>query len=95
MNRSISVSSNDTKLIDSVKSQEDELIDRDIILESSYTNYEYTKFQELKPEMMAEAIANAEKTASQFAENRVSSRLTRAMSHIRKRYAWYQPSPIR
>lgn len=69
MNRSISVSSNDTKLINSVKSQEDELIDRDIILESSYTNYEYTKFQELKPEMMAEAIANAEKTASQFAEN--------------------------
>ncbi|MBQ9636717.1 MAG: SIMPL domain-containing protein [Prevotella sp.] len=69
VSRRINVSSNDTKLIDSVKSQEAELIDRDIILESSYTNYEYTKFQELKPEMMAEAIANAEKTASQFAEN--------------------------
>ena len=69
VNRTIRVSSNDTKLIDSVKSQEAELIDRDIILESSYTSYEYTEFQELKPEMMAEAIANAEKTASQFAEN--------------------------
>lgn len=69
VNRTIRISSNDTKLIDSVKSQEAELIDRDIILESSYTSYEYTKFQELKPEMMAEAIANAEKTASQFAEN--------------------------
>ncbi|MBR6446760.1 MAG: SIMPL domain-containing protein [Prevotella sp.] len=66
---SIKVSSKDTKLLSEVKSQDAELIDRDVIFESSYTYFEFTKFQELKPEMMAEAIANAEKTASQFAEN--------------------------
>ena len=50
-------------------SKTDELLDRNVILSSSYANYEYTKFQELKPDMMAEAISNAEKTAKQFAEN--------------------------
>ena len=46
---------------------------RYVILESDYAEYEYTQFQQLKPEMMAEAISNAEKTASQFAENSHSS----------------------
>ena len=50
-------------------SKTDELLERNVILSSSYANYEYTKFQELKPDMMAEAIGNAEKTAKQFAEN--------------------------
>ena len=69
MRNSIKVSSNDTKLISDVKSHDAELIERDVIFENSYTYFEFTKFQELKPEMMAEAIANAEKTATQFAEN--------------------------
>ena len=30
--------------------------------------YEYASFQQMKPEMMAEAIKNAQKTAEQFAE---------------------------
>ena len=38
-------------------------------MDSNYADYEYTQFQQLKPEMMAEAITNAEKTAKQFAEN--------------------------
>ena len=67
--RSVIVTSLDTKFISELMTKSDELIDRDIILNSNHADYEYTKFQQLKPEMMAEAIANAEKTAKQFAEN--------------------------
>lgn len=35
--------------------------------------YEYEGFNDIKPEMMKEAIANAQKTAEQFAENSKSS----------------------
>lgn len=66
---SVIVSSNDTKFISELVAQSNDLIDRDIILDSNSTDYDYTKFQQLKPEMMAEAISNAEKTAKQFAEN--------------------------
>lgn len=34
----------------------------------SIPQYEYASFQQMKPEMMAEAIKNAQKTAEQFAE---------------------------
>ena len=37
-------------------------------IESGYPDYELASFQDLKPEMMAEAIKAAEKTANQFAE---------------------------
>ena len=67
--RSVVVSSNDTHFISDLRSQTDELIDRGIIVESDNAEYEYTQFQKLKREMMAEAIANAETTAKQFAEN--------------------------
>lgn len=67
--RSVVVSSNDTHFISDLRTQTDELIDRGIIVESDNAEYEYTQFQKLKPEMMAEAIANAETTAKQFAEN--------------------------
>lgn len=67
--RSVYVTSEDTKFISQLMSESDELIDRGIILDYNSADYEYTKFQQLKPEMMAEAIANAEKTAKQFAEN--------------------------
>ena len=66
VSRSVSVTSKDTKFIDELMSKTDELLERNVILSSSYA---YTKFQELKPDMMAEAIGNAEKTAKQFAEN--------------------------
>ena len=69
VSRTLQVMSKDTKFISDLRQKADELIDRDVILESNYTDYEFTQFQQLKPEMMAEAIANAEKTASQFAEN--------------------------
>lgn len=67
--RSVKVISKDTQFISQLRQKVDELIDRGVILESDYAEYEYTQFQQLKPEMMAEAISNAEKTASQFAEN--------------------------
>ena len=66
---SVLVTSNDTKFISELISQSNELIERDVILDSNSADYDYTKFQKLKPEMMAEAISNAEKTAKQFAEN--------------------------
>ncbi len=69
VSRSVTVTSNDTKFIGELQSQSDELIDLGIILDSNNTEYEYTQFQKLKPDMMAEAIANAETTAKQFAEN--------------------------
>ena len=70
VSRSVSITSADTKLISTLKkSTNDDLIERGVILESDYANYEYTKFQELNPDMMSEAIAAAEKTAGQFAEN--------------------------
>jgi hypothetical protein len=68
--RRLVISSNDTKFVNELSQRcGDELLTRGIMLEGNYTNYEYTKFQELKPEMMSEAIAAAEKTAQQFAEN--------------------------
>lgn len=69
VSRSVSVTSKDTKFVSKLRESTDELINLGVILNSDYANYEYTQFQQLKPEMMAEAIANAEKTASQFAEN--------------------------
>ena len=69
VSRSIHITSNDTKFINELMAKSDELIDRNVILSSNSADYEYTKFQQLKPEMMAEAISNAEKTAKQFAEN--------------------------
>lgn len=69
VSRSLSVTSMDTKFVSKLRASTDELIDLGVILDSDFADYEYTQFQQLKPEMMAEAIANAEKTASQFAEN--------------------------
>jgi hypothetical protein len=68
--RSLNVASNDTKLISELKEKAaDDLLEKGVMLDNNYASYEFTKFQELKPEMMSEAIAAAEKTAQQFAEN--------------------------
>ena len=45
-----------------------ELLKQGVALEQSYPQYEYVSFQQMKPEMMDEAIKNAQKTAKQFAE---------------------------
>jgi hypothetical protein len=45
-----------------------ELLKQGVAIENSDAQYEYASFQQMKPEMMAEAIKNAQKTAEQFAE---------------------------
>ncbi|MBR4897475.1 MAG: SIMPL domain-containing protein [Prevotella sp.] len=45
-----------------------ELLKQGVAIEESHADYEYASFQQMKPEMMAEAIKNAQKTAEQFAE---------------------------
>ena len=45
-----------------------DLLEQGVAIESGYPDYELASFQELKPEMMAEAIKAAQKTAEQFAE---------------------------
>jgi hypothetical protein len=45
-----------------------DLLEQGVAIESGYPNYELASFQELKPEMMSEAIKAAQKTAEQFAE---------------------------
>lgn len=45
-----------------------ELLKQGVAIENSDAQYEYASFQQMKPEMMSEAIKNAQKTAEQFAE---------------------------
>lgn len=45
-----------------------ELLKQGVAIEQSYPQYDYASFQQMKPEMMEEAIKNAQKTAEQFAE---------------------------
>ena len=44
-----------------------ELLKQGVAIEGSNPQYEYVSFQKMKPEMMEEAIKNAQKTAEQFA----------------------------
>jgi hypothetical protein len=69
----ITVTSNNVKLVRSIMARQGELLKDGIaIVSGDYENpvkYEYVSFNKMKPKMMQEAIANAEKTARQFAEN--------------------------
>lgn len=49
--------------------QQAELLKQGVAIENSNADYEYASFQQMKPEMMAEAIKNAQKTAEQFARS--------------------------
>jgi len=46
-----------------------DLVQQGLAVEAGYPSYEYVSFQKMKPEMMEEAISNAQKTAQQFAKN--------------------------
>jgi hypothetical protein len=65
------------KLVRSIIARQGELLrDGIAITVGGYDNpvtYEYVSFASMKPKMMEEAIANAEKTAQQFAKNSHSS----------------------
>ena len=67
------MTSNNVKLVRSIIARQGELLKQGVaIVEGGYespTVYEYVSFKDMKPKMMEEAIANAEKTAQQFANN--------------------------
>ena len=73
----ITVTSRNVKLVRSIIARQGELLrDGIAITVGGYDNpvtYEYVSFASMKPKMMEEAIANAEKTAQQFAKNSHSS----------------------
>lgn len=69
----ITVTSNNVKLVRSIIARQGELLKEGVaIVDGGWDNpvkYEFVSFRNMKPKMMEEAIANAEKTAEQFAEN--------------------------
>ncbi len=61
-----------TGKVDAVRqafSNSGELVAKGIIFDINWVNYDYTEFQDLKIDMMKEAIKNAEEAARQFSDN--------------------------
>ena len=73
----ITVTSKNVKLVRSIMARQGELLKQGVaVVDGGYdnrTSYEYVAFQKMKPQMMEEAIRNAETTAMQFAKNSKSS----------------------
>ena len=69
----ITVTSHDVQLVRKLMARQGELVQKGIaVVAGGYdmpTTYEYESFQQLKPKLMEEAIANAEKTAGLFAQS--------------------------
>lgn len=68
INTTVTVATNKVKEVNQTIYKQGELLKQGVAIDSSYPNYEYASFQQMKPEMMAEAIKNAQKTAEQFAD---------------------------
>jgi hypothetical protein len=64
----ITVATTKVKEVNQAIFKQAELLKQGVAIENSNPQYEYASFQQMKPEMMAEAIKNAQKTAEQFAE---------------------------
>ena len=64
----ITVATNKVTEVNKAIFKQAELLKQGVAIDSSDPRYEYASFQQMKPEMMAEAIKNAQKTAEQFAE---------------------------
>ena len=62
----ITVTSSNVDLVRSIIARQGELLKQGVAI---VANYEYVSFKKMKPEMMTEAIENAEQTAKQFAKN--------------------------
>ncbi len=79
----LTVTSRNVKLVRSIIARQGELLKQGVAVVNddygSNVSYEYVSFQNMKPEMMQEAIKNAEKTAQQFAENS-KSKLNKIMT---------------
>ena len=67
-NTTVTVYTKKVEKVNEVIYKQGDLLEQGVAINSGYPNYEFASFQELKPEMMAEAIKNAQKTAEQFAE---------------------------
>lgn len=69
----ITVTTSDVAKVRGLMAKQGDLLKEGVaIADGGYENpvkYEFVAFREMKPAMMQEAIANAEKTAEQFAEN--------------------------
>ena len=63
---SFNVNSSEIAKVQELITKQGDLISQGIPLNYSYVNYDYTGFQDLKQEMIKEAVANARKTADQF-----------------------------
>ena len=68
MSTTITVATNKVAEVNKAIFKQAELLKQGVAIENSNPQYEYASFQQMKPEMMAEAIKNAQKTAEQFAE---------------------------
>lgn len=68
VNTTITVATTKVEAVNKAIFKQAELLKQGVALDSSYPNYEYASFQQMKPEMMSEAIKNAQKTAELFAE---------------------------
>ena len=64
----ITVATNKVEQVNKAIFRQAELLKQGVAIENSDAQYEYASFQQMKPEMMSEAIKNAQKTAEQFAE---------------------------
>ena len=69
----VTVTSRNVKLVRGIIARQGELLKQGVaVIAGDYENriqYEYVSFQQMKPEMMQEAIKNAQTTAEKFAEN--------------------------
>lgn len=66
---SFNVTSSEIDKVRELITKQGDLISQGISLNYSYVNYDYTGFQDLKQEMIEEAVANARVTADQFVKN--------------------------
>jgi len=68
INTTLTVSTKKVDLVKTAIFRQAELLKQGVAIEGSNPQYEYVSFQQMKPEMMEEAIKNAQKTAEQFAK---------------------------
>ena len=68
INTNLTVSTQKVEMVNKAIFKQAELLKQGVAIEGSYPQYEYVSFQQMKPEMMEEAIKNAQKTAEQFAK---------------------------
>ncbi|MBQ8467461.1 MAG: SIMPL domain-containing protein [Prevotella sp.] len=64
----VTVYTKQVEKVNEVIYRQGDLLEQGVAIESGYPSYEFTSFQDMKLEMMAEAIKNAQKTAEEFAK---------------------------